>query len=382
MAIVFQCPYCGHKLRAPDQVAGQQARCKCGRAVAVPSVGSPQITRSPAAAARPNLLGGSPPANRGRPASTPSRVQPVKRSLWPWYAGAGGAALCLVAGAVVLFAMLGRGRTPADAGTPGAAPEPPKEVVNSIGMKLVRIPAGTFIMGSPETEPGHKAGELEGEAQHEVTIGKPFYMGAYEVTVAEFEKVTGSSPMKVSVSTGNAPDISRWAIGVSPKDAAEFCRKLTALAEEKRAGRTYRLPTEAEWEYACRAGSKAAYCFGDDPAQLDQYAWYDANVKMHMTQPVGRLKPNAWGLYDMHGNVEEFCCAAYKPGKDPQDPGTGEAEVQRGGSFMSKPRDCRCASRSLVLGPDMGGLNTGFRVVCTGAGAGAGTPAPVAASVK
>jgi formylglycine-generating enzyme required for sulfatase activity len=246
------------------------------------------------------------------------------------------------------------------------APEPAKEFVNSVGMKLVRIPAGTFVMGSPPTEPGHDASEFNTEVQHEVKIGRPFYLGVYEVTTADYEKVMGVNPLSASSSSGAAQDVSRLPAPASPRQAAEFCKKLSDLPAERQAGRTYRLPTEPEWEYACRAGSKAAFSFGDDPKRLDEYGWYAGHTKTksRMMQPVGQLRPNAWGLYDMHGNVSEYCSARYKPDRKPDDEGNGEAEVSRGGDFISAAKDCRCARRSLVLDLSQGGLNTGFRVAC------------------
>ena len=137
-----------------------------------------------------------------------------------------------------------------------------KEITNSIGMKLVLIHAGSFTMGSPEGE----VGRTEDETAHEVTISKSYYLGIYEVTQGEYEKVMGNNPSKYK-GAKNPVEMVSW------DDAVSFCKKLSDKAEEKAASREYRLPTEAEWEYACRAGSKSAYCFGDKTISLQEYAW-------------------------------------------------------------------------------------------------------------
>src|SRR5712692_6829482 len=169
-----------------------------------------------------------------------------------------------------------------------------------IVMKLARIPAGKFLMGSPENEPGRQANE---GPQHEVTITKPFHIGVYEVTQAEYEKVTGKNPSKFNKANGGGPE--HPVEMVSWDDAVAFCKKLSELPEEKKAGRVYRLPTEAEWEYACRAGTRTAYSFGDDASKLGEYCWYGVSAQSR-THAVGQKLPNGWGLHDMHGNVWEF----------------------------------------------------------------------------
>jgi len=183
---------------------------------------------------------------------------------------------------------------------------------NSIGMKLVLIPKGTFQMGSPPSEKG----SLDEERQHEVTLTKDYYLGAFEVTQTQYEKVVGNNPSYIQgdkvaerhPETGRVVEVdsSNHPVEcVSFEDAVEFCRKLSELPEEKAARRHYRLPTEAEWEYACRAGSKTAYSFGEDSKSLSEYAWFVHNGG-YKTHPVGEKKPNAWGLYDMHRNVYEL----------------------------------------------------------------------------
>jgi len=234
-----------------------------------------------------------------------------------------------------------------------------KTITNSIGMKLVRIPKGTFQMGSPPSEEGSR----ENEHQHEVTISQDYYLGAFEVTQAQYEKVMGSNPSffqgdKVAErhpKTGRVmkdPDSSNYPVEtVSWDDAVEFCKELSNLPEEKKAGRIYRLPTEAEWEYACRAGSKTAYSFGANSKSLGDYAWFAGNSgrqtppvsekkTTNQTHPVGGKKANKWGLYDMHGNVLEWCSdwgiGEYPKGavSDPVGPAEGSHRLLRGGCWL------------------------------------------------
>jgi len=223
------------------------------------------------------------------------------------------------------------------------------EITNSIGMKLVLIRKGTFMMGSPGTEKGRN----QGETQHEVTISMDYYLGVTEVTQGQYEKVMGKNPSlfqgeNIEGSSSNHP-----VEQVSWEDAVEFCKKLSDLPEEKAAGRVYRLPTEAEWEYACRAGSKTAYSFGEGSKSLGDYAWFDGNSN-NQTHPVGEKKANAWGLYDMHGNVWERCSdwyGEYPKGavSDPVGPLKGSLRVCRGGGWDRGAAGCRSASRYCYL---------------------------------
>ena len=222
-------------------------------------------------------------------------------------------------------------------------------LVNSIGMVLVPIPAGEFMMGDP-TNPTHPT--------HPVTLTKPFHLGAFEVTQEQYEKVMGKNPSRFK-GTNNPVEKVSW------DDAAEFCRRLSELPEEKAAGHVYRLPTEAEWEYACRAGTTTAYSFGDDESQLGQYAWFGKNSG-YATHPVGEKKPNPWGLYDMHGNVWEWCQDWYddypsEPVTDPTGPTTGSARVFRGGDLLFGAAYCRVARRR-TLAPTLRSNDLGFRL--------------------
>jgi formylglycine-generating enzyme required for sulfatase activity/tRNA A-37 threonylcarbamoyl transferase component Bud32 len=232
---------------------------------------------------------------------------------------------------------------------------------NSLGMPFVLIRPGTFLMGSAETDALHEDNELP---QHPVTMSQPYYLGVHEVTQREFEKVTGRNPAQSrGADSGNLPVES-----VTWDDAVDFCTRLTALEPEHRAGRRYRLPTEAEWEYGCRAGSKGAFCFGDDRALLNQYAWW--GERAGSPHPVGSRRENAWGLCDVHGNVWEWCSdyfdAAYyrqAPAVDPSGPASGSERVCRGGCSTSQARDLR-AARRWGVDPRQSLATIGFRVAC------------------
>ena len=209
------------------------------------------------------------------------------------------------------------------------APETPKTLRNSIGMEFVLIPAGTFQMGSNDDD----------KPVHTVRLTQPFYLGKYEVTQGQWQAVMGNNPSRF---TG---DPNRPVENVSWDNVQEFIRRLNA----REAGATYRLPTEAEWEYAARAGTTTRWSFGDDASQLGRYAWYDRNAG-GQTHPVGQLQPNPWGLYDMHGNVWEWVqdwYGSYSSGTavDPAGPSSGSYRVNRGGSLAYGARFCRSAYR-------------------------------------
>ncbi|MCI0682967.1 MAG: SUMF1/EgtB/PvdO family nonheme iron enzyme [Gemmataceae bacterium] len=248
----------------------------------------------------------------------------------------------------------------------------PALATNSIGMKLARIPAGAFVMGCPPHEPGWRAPE---GPPHEVTITRPFYMGVFEVTQEQYEKVVGVNPSHFNAANGGGP--SHPVENINFEQAVQFCHRLSELPEEKAAGRRYRLPTSAEWEYACRAGTTTRYFFGDEPKDVDAYSWTKSNAE-DKTHPVGGLKANPWGLFDMCGNVHEFCSDWFEPTDnyyqhdsprdDPLGPAHGTQRLVRGGSFLSGAESNRSAAVIPVQVPN--NLQSGFRVVCEmGAGA-------------
>ena len=223
--------------------------------------------------------------------------------------------------------------------------------VNSIGSHFVTIPAGTFTMGDANGD--------DDETPHQVTLTKGFELGVYEVTQEQYEQVMGSNPSEFK---GPQHPVEK----VSWDDAVEFCRKLSALPAEKSAGYVYRLPTEAEWEYACRAGTTTKYSFGDSESELGDYAWYNENSG-RTTHSVGQKKPNGFGLYDMHGNVWEWCqdwYGDYPKGSttDPTGAASGSARVHRGGCCYYDSVYCRSADRNWrAPGPRY--ADCGFRVL-------------------
>jgi sulfatase modifying factor 1 len=236
-----------------------------------------------------------------------------------------------------------------------------KSITNTIGMHLQLIPAGTFTMGSPESE----ADREDDETQHPVTISKPFYMQTTEVTQGQWKEVMGTEPWKGEDFIKEGPGYA--ATCVSWDDAIAFCKKLN-----DKIGKTYRLPTEAEWEYACRAGAETRWSFGDDEKVLGDYAWYRENayhIGEQYAHQVGQKKSNAFGLHDMHGNAWEWCHDYYggdyyksSPEKDPQGPISSRDSfcVLRGGSWRGLTRGTRSASRPWFAVPH---YDVGFRLV-------------------
>ena len=236
------------------------------------------------------------------------------------------------------------------------APVPLPESADSIGMKFKLIPAGTFTMGG--------ASGLDNQTPHEVTLTKPFKMGVHEVTQDQYEQVMGVNPSKYK-GANNPVEMVSW------EDAVEFCRRLSELPAEKAAGNVYCLPTEAEWEYACRAGTTTKYSFGDDDSGLGDYAWHSENSG-RTTHPVGSKLPNAWGLYDMHGNVWEWCqdrYGDYPSGSvtDPSGATSGSLRVYRGGCWYYSAGSCRSAFRD-GDSPSFRHYYCGFRVCLSPSG--------------
>jgi formylglycine-generating enzyme required for sulfatase activity len=314
-------------------------------------------------------------------------------------------ALLPVAGGV------GGNALPAKPPTPNVAPTPNMAdasrgnnfVSNSIGMKLRTIPPGEFLMGAPDADDSASADE---KPQHRVQITRPFAIGVYEVTVGQYRQFVNATAHQTTVErlglsaggwVGGANPMGtkstfnwrNWwpnqsdehpVINITWEDAVAFCDWLSRVE-----GKRYRLPTEAEWEYACRAGSTTRFPRGDDENVLDgveniadasakqfnlggTYAsWDDQNA---MTARVGSFQPNAWGLYDMNGNTRELCSDWYSTGyyatsptADPQGPPQGESHAVRGGGWLSHPLQCRSSRRFHMVPPMVVNTNVGFRVV-------------------
>lgn len=230
-------------------------------------------------------------------------------------------------------------------------------ITNSIGMKLVLVPAGEFTKVELPSGPLPKAPlpAPRPPPPQRVRISKAFYLGTCEVTQEQYEKIMGVNPSYYIGDSRRPVDSVSW------NDAVEFCRRLSTQE-----GVSYRLPTEAEWEYACRAGTTTTWCFGDSDSEVGEYAWHRGNAN-DTTHPVGQKKRNAWGLYDMYGHVEEWCADAAdgpSPKTEPGSSALGASRVSRGGSFWSLPPNIGVFNRGASF-PDLTSANLGFRVART-----------------
>jgi formylglycine-generating enzyme required for sulfatase activity len=225
---------------------------------------------------------------------------------------------------------------------------------NSITLEMVWVPGGSFEMGSPDSEEGRF--DNEGPV-HRVELDS-FWMGKYEVTQEQYQTVMGMNP-------SNFKEAKNPVEQVDCVDAMAFCKKLS-----DKTGKQYTLPSEAQWEYACRAGSTGRFCFGESDSALGEYAWYNSNSG-NMTHPVGKKSPNKFGLYDMHGNVWEWCLDWYDEkfyGKqeanqrNPVNNNSAAERVLRGGSWSFTSRRCRSACREGNFVPAGRLIHGGFRV--------------------
>ena len=263
----------------------------------------------------------------------------------------------------------------------------PVELDNSIGMKLRLIPPGEFIMGSLKDDPERLPNE---EPAHKVLITKPYWIGVHTVTVGQFKQFVNAEKYVTEAEKFGGTHVGKmgkwqtdptinWrdagerqaddhpVVCVSWNDAKAFCDWLSAME-----GRQYALPTEAQWEYACRAGSQTPFYFGANATELGSHAWYQANSNQQATHPVGGRRGNPWGLYDMHGNVWQWCAdwlSEIYPGKgpaiDPPGPGEGTARAQRGADRFNPAALCRDAVRT-GHHPSIRTTYMGFRVVLVG----------------
>jgi len=235
---------------------------------------------------------------------------------------------------------------------------PPESFTNSLGIDFILVPAGEFFMGSPETEAGRQADE---SPLHTVLLEKPFYLGKYEVTREQWYEVMGTAGEMEDPLPGD-PELP--VAEVSWDDVQEFVKKLNAMEGTDK----YRLPSEAEWEYACRAGSSTKYSFGDAESEMVKYAWFGKS-QGSAPHPVGQKAPNAWGLYDMHGNVWEWVRdswhndynAAPSDGKA-WESGEFSHRIARGGSLTGSAESCRAANRAW-FGSDVRNADMGFRLL-------------------
>jgi formylglycine-generating enzyme required for sulfatase activity len=268
--------------------------------------------------------------------------------------GSQGTSYCLAASGVVypieVQALIGDFDTPPDE-IFWPVLQPPT-YTNSMRMEFVLIPAGKFTMGSAAPD-----AEDDEQPAHSVYLSQPFYMGKYEVTQTQWQTVMGRNPSFFKGNPQFPVDNVSW------NQIRRFLQRLN----EREGGPRYRLPTEAEWEFAARAASPEVYSFGDDAAQLRYYAWYNESAA-HTPHPVGKLQPNAWGLHDMHGNVWEWVQDRY--GKypmhsvsNPQGPSSGSHRVFRGCSWSSPALQCQVANREALQPRDRSGGYIGFRVV-------------------
>jgi formylglycine-generating enzyme required for sulfatase activity/predicted Ser/Thr protein kinase len=337
-----KCPRCQQTLLVLADLAGQEVPCPNCRDFHATYGGGPREGKRETPQHRTSLLV-TPPPPRSRGAA-----------LW-----LGVALVCLLLlTPAILWLTRDRSR-----------PDEPKERTNSIGMKLVFIPGGKFLMGSPDTEKDRSDDE---GPQHEVEITPAFWLGATEVTTGQFRSFVEKTQYRTEWEVANLPDTWRKnllettdddpVVFVTWNDAMMFCGWLS-----RKEGEDYSLPTEAEWEYACRAGSQGPFSFGERKEdQMREHAWFLSNSKAR-PQRVGTKKPNPWGLFDLHGNVWEWCEDGWtdyvaEHARNPRGDRLGNNRTIRGGCWNSGMSDCRSASRRLQP-RGRASADVGFRVV-------------------
>ena len=228
-------------------------------------------------------------------------------------------------------------------------------------MEMVSVEPGIFAMGSPSWEPGRNSDE---GPQHEVRINEGFHLGKYEITQGQWESVMETRPWTGKKYALDNPD--HPAVYISWNDLQEFIRR----SNEGEGAEVYRLPTESEWEYACRAGMTTRWSFGDDEGRLGSYAWYRDNAwntEEKHAHAVGLKLPNSWGLHDMHGNIWEWVQDGYGPYSgsrqvDPGGPASDSYRIVRGGGFVSRARHVRSSVR-YRYSPDNRASNVGARLL-------------------
>jgi formylglycine-generating enzyme required for sulfatase activity len=283
----------------------------------------------------------------------PVRMIPLLREV-NLTGGAQGASYCVTASGTVYpieaQALIGDFNTPPDDMFWPVLQAP--TYTNSIQMEFVLIPAGRFIMGS--VAPDANTNE---QPAHSVYLSRPFYMGKYEVTQAQWQAVMSGNPSYFKGNPQSPVDSVSW------NDAQRFIKRLN----ERESGRQYRLPTEAEWEFAARVALPTHYGFGDNAAQLHDYAWYKETAG-DAPHPVGTLQPNIWGLYDIHGNVWEWVqdrygTYPYRAATNPQGPASGSHRVFRGCSWSSPAQQCRASTREAMHPREESEGYMGFRLV-------------------
>jgi len=402
------CPQCKNILKLPQRAAGREGRCpRCGSPIDVAADLGSLWLKSERRTAPPEHPGEAAPPGAAPRTPPRSPVAPPTRAAFGGYAlpavlatlvlghVAGnlariplfvqaGIGVAIIAACVAMWRTARRHESsgsgaegdgtgsaptvstdvdstwgePLEAGT-AIAPTAPRDCVsNAIGMQFVACPPGSFVMGD--------AGGRQDAPPHPVTLRAPFSIGVHPVTYGQWCRVMEKAP-----SPGRSQHCP--VTQITWDDAVEFCRRLTRLPEELAAGRVYRLPSEAEWEYACRAGSATPYPWGDDVRRMADYCWYVGNSKGR-PQEVGQKWANRWGIHDMLGNVWEWCEDWYAddyyghgPAADPPGPQAGLQRVIRGGSWGDQVTYCRSGVRGKEF-PENGGSGIGMRVVCSSNG--------------